>query len=487
MERISSDVLPELGLTDYASIDVSPDSALHSHAPVLQRLESSTSSHHHGFNNRHTIAAHQLAAFLEHRPTLDEIAAANVVHDTMTWSFAVAGGPQPGERNCLGMCAVESGAVPRVFLFGGFGSAQGNDLWSLEVKDTLTWDRPVVAGVAPCARYSHTMCTVGSHVVVIGGRASVSPASSHSVYLNDVHVLDTEFRQSFVPKLGVGLVLGNDSDSEGDTNEEPNEDAVLKESRKALLPTKDDDEDEEEEVDARDVQTMLFWYQPRIKGVPPRPRAAHSATVMSGNRILVFGGNDESCIYNDIHIFSTERMEWLGPEHTATRGTPPSPRAGHTAVCVRGVHDDDELLVVFGGYNTNGGLGDLHVLHVKTMTWSQPHCRGTPPSPRAGHVAIAVPRHVSQGRRQMLVFGGGTSRKVGNDLHLLSLDTMMWSRPSDSGIVPQPRGGCAATLLGARMFLYGGCNSDDQVLRDLHTLDMSFLTVQTAPSTVTAL
>lgn len=123
-------------------------------------------------------------------------------------------------------------------------------------------------------------------------------------------------------------------------------------------------------------QTMLLWYAPEATGAQPCPRAAHSATVV-GTRVYVFGGNDGTRLFNDLHILEVETMGWSKPK---VRGMPPSPRAGHGAALV-----GDHELYIFGGGTAQGPSNSLHILDLETLTWSEPTVLGTPPSPRVGH------------------------------------------------------------------------------------------------------
>ncbi|KAI5442817.1 hypothetical protein KIW84_011734 [Lathyrus oleraceus] len=58
------------------------------------------------------------------------------------------------------------------------------------------------------------------------------------------------------------------------------------------------------------------------------------------------------------------------------------------------------------------------------MTWDEIDAVGVPPSPRSDH---AVTVHVE---RYLLIFGGGSHATCYNDLHVLDLQTMEWSRPT---------------------------------------------------------
>lgn len=101
-------------------------------------------------------------------------------------------------------------------------------------------------------------------------------------------------------------------------------------------------------------------------------------------------------------------------------------------------------------------LGDLHVLDLATLAWSQPTTTGAPPPPpRSAHVATAW------ADRYLLVFGGGSVATCYNDLRLLDTATMAWIPVSlgPGSVSPTPRAGHAAALLGSVWYVVGGGNN----------------------------
>jgi hypothetical protein len=120
-----------------------------------------------------------------------------------------------------------------MYLFGGFGTDRANELWMLDCRSrqrpgksapeyrSMQWSRPLVAGTLPVdrfqffnslamlivastiysivwirLRYSHTLSCVGANrtqLLLFGG------FSSTGQWLNDVHVLDTAHKQTFLP------------------------------------------------------------------------------------------------------------------------------------------------------------------------------------------------------------------------------------------------------------------------------------------------
>lgn len=358
-----------------------------------------------------------LQDFLQNRPTLDEIVLSNehIVQDTMTWSKAVMS--SSGHMPVPRNCHSMTHIAEKnsLFLIGGYGSAIKQSELLVLNTDTQTWSRPTVGGECPQERYSHTCSAVGTQLILFGG------FSKAGEWLQDLHVLDTDSNVPFFPKLG-----------------------PLNETAESIK--------------------LLMWYQPRTKGQGPCPRAAHSSSVI-GKHVYIFAGNDGQNLFNDLFRLDTETMSWSQPE---TKGQAPPPRAGHSATVV------GTQIVVFGGGIEGGMANDLYILDTETLTWTCPETFGTPPAARAGHAACCVfGRHV-------LVFGGGSIRnKAFNDLHLFSVDTLAWSRPSDTGDLPVPRAGHSCTMVGTRLFAFAG--GDDQTFfNDLHVLDTAFLRVDQA-------
>ena len=52
------------------------------------------------------------------------------------------------------------------------------------------------------------------------------------------------------------------------------------------------------------LETME-WTQPDVYGTAPSPRAGHTASVIYGTWLIVFGGGFLSKVNNDLHIFDT--------------------------------------------------------------------------------------------------------------------------------------------------------------------------------------
>lgn len=119
------------------------------------------------------------------------------------------------------------------------------------------------------------------------------------------------------------------------------------------------------------------------------------------------------------------------------------------------------LLVVFGGTASSEGgsftyFDDVWALDTDTATspllnWTSVSATGSSkPSARYGHAATVVGTRV-------YVFGGrGERGAVFNDLWALDVNTWAWSRLPSSSAPPSPRFGHSLTAVGGRLVVFGG-------------------------------
>lgn len=91
----------------------------------------------------------------------------------------------------------------------------------------------------------------------------------------------------------------------------------------------------------------------------------HTANLWQGNKLLVYGGENEHRQYlSDVIIFDLETAHWALPD---LNGPTPGGRARHSAV----IHE--EKLYILGGMTGNDSrvLEDICYLDLKTWTWSR--------------------------------------------------------------------------------------------------------------------
>lgn len=131
----------------------------------------------------------------------------------------------------------------------------------------------------------------------------------------------------------------------------------------------------------------------------------------------------------------------------------------HTAV-YDPVHD---RVIVFGGQTAGGAINDVFAIDLAgPPAWTSIVPAGTPPSPRAGHTAIYDPV-----RNRMVVFGGSGGAPKYNDVWELTLSGQPeWHPLATAGTPPLPNWDHAAIYdpVGDRMIVVGGAWDSDHAV-----------------------
>ncbi|PIA44469.1 hypothetical protein AQUCO_01700221v1 [Aquilegia coerulea] len=268
------------------------------------------------------------------------------------------------------------------------------------------------------------------------------------------------------------------------------------------------------------------WVSPSISGQRPKARYEHGAAIVQ-DKMYIFGGNHNGRYLNDLQVLDFRSLAWSKVEVKLVTESLDSPSpvplvpcaghslipwennllsiAGHTkdpseSVSVKTFDPQTSTwstlktygkapvsrggqsvtlvgtsLVMFGGEDAKRALlNDLHILDLETMTWDDIDAVGVPPSPRSDHAAAV------HAERYLLIFGGGSHAACFNDLHVLDLQTMEWSRPTQQGEIPSPRAGHAGVTVGENWFIAGGGDNksgvSETVVLNMSTLVWSVVT-----------
>ncbi|XP_054000406.1 host cell factor 1 isoform X4 [Hylaeus anthracinus] len=203
------------------------------------------------------------------------------------------------------------------------------------------------------------------------------------------------------------------------------------------------------------------WFVPSTKGDIP-PGCAAYGFVVDGTRILVFGGMVEYGKYsNELYELQASRWEWkrLKPK-PPKHDPPPCPRLGHSFTLI------GNRVFLFGGLANDSDdpknnipryLNDLYTLELLpngATAWDVPQTHGHAPPPRESHTGVAYTDR-NTGKSCLVIYGGMSGCRLG-DLWFLDVDSMTWNKPVVHGPTPLPRSLHTATLIGHRMYVFGG-------------------------------
>ncbi|KAA8542560.1 hypothetical protein F0562_023712 [Nyssa sinensis] len=291
----------------------------------------------------------------------------------------------PGKRWGHTCNAVRGGRL--LYVFGGYGkdNCQTNQV---HVFDTVkrTWSEPVIKGILPTPRDSHSCTTVGDNLFVFGGTDGDNP-------LKDLHILDTSSNTWISPSVR----------GEGPEAREGHNAALI--GKRLFIfggcGKSSNSSDEEHYNDLYILNTETFvWKHAVTSGTPPAKRDSHTCSSWK-NKIIVIGGEDSSNYYlSDVHILDADNLVW-SKLNTSDQLLPP--RAGHTTVAL------GKNLFVFGGFNDEQNLyDDIYMLDVDTGLWTKVITTGEGPSARFSMAGDSLDPE----KGGVLVFIGGCNKNL---------------------------------------------------------------------------
>jgi hypothetical protein len=194
----------------------------------------------------------------------------------------------------------------------------------------------------------------------------------------------------------------------------------------------DDNEDDRASIislDSDSTNGPFFWYRV-VSKFAPKGRNCHTAS-MVGDKMMVFGGFGGSKWFDELWVFDTRFIEWYSPEVRSAAQGSPAARYAHSAVAFRGLL---YIFGGYGGddaWLNDLWVLDTQAIRVRdqrkaAMTWFRPQTTGSPPPPRAAHTANIV-------GQKLYIFGGNNGSIRLNDLYSLDTQTMTWKKETCGG------------------------------------------------------
>ncbi|PKA59430.1 Acyl-CoA-binding domain-containing protein 4 [Apostasia shenzhenica] len=268
------------------------------------------------------------------------------------------------------------------------------------------WMLICTSGRRPLTRYKHAAAVVHEKLFVIGG-------SHNGRYLSDVQVLD--LRSLSWSVLNLRVDTGTLSAQKTSSNEVfpaiSSHSLVAWENKLLVIAGHSKEKSDAVTVWSIDPETLLFSVI-KTQGKVPIARSGQSVTLM-GSKLIMFGGEDgRRKLLNDLHVLDLSTMSW---DVVETKKTPPSPRFDHSATVHAG-----QYFFIFGGSSPSSCFGDLHVLDLQSLEWSQPDVQGVGVASRGGHAGATV------GDMWYMV-GGGNTTSGATETIALCMPKLVWS------------------------------------------------------------
>ncbi|EGR28942.1 ser thr protein phosphatase family protein, putative [Ichthyophthirius multifiliis] len=203
-------------------------------------------------------------------------------------------------------------------------------------------------------------------------------------------------------------------------------------------------------------------------GNVPQARFGHTITYISKGKAILFGGATGDTgrfqITGDTYSFDIQTRIWKKIE---TNGNQPSPRAAHAATGL-----EINQMVVYGGATGGGSLAsdDLYLLDLRGMDdigmWKVVPVVGQTPGRRYGHT-------VTYSKPFLVVFGGNTGQEAVNDCWFLNVEKspFAWQKIEPKNESPRVRVYHSGTLCNqgsanGMVVMFGGRSNDQSALND---------------------
>ncbi|KAL6045375.1 Galactose oxidase [Balamuthia mandrillaris] len=216
----------------------------------------------------------------------------------------------------------------------------------------------------------------------------------------------------------------------------------------------------------------VTWEFPGMSGEVPSSRFVHTGTLAANDKIVFLGGKESANTrLDDLFLMDPKSRACTQPE--GFKGKIPN-IARHTACLMPG---DPNKIIVIGGYGKEYFHG-VSILDLATQSWHTIQTTGTAPRHRSNHAATVVGKKV-------YVYGGSSDGDDGmyillGDLHVLDTETMEWTEITQKdvkGKFPGARAGHRMCTIRDKVFIFGGGVWDrskhtwDQKLNELSVFD----------------
>ena len=201
----------------------------------------------------------------------------------------------------------------------------------------------------------------------------------------------------------------------------------------------------------------------KCSGDTPPARTNHRACAMPGDGMFIFGGHfTNTQRLNDAYCLDTKNFVWKRVPGSPKEPLPnndhiegwPDARANHSLVL-----SEDGKIYMFGGHGganfQRQAFNDLWMFDCETEKWTEIEPENNPPEGRGGHTSFIL-------GTKLYVYGGWNSNNQFENAIQFDLETKQWSDPDV--YMQMPRWNHAGIMVEAipswKYFVFGGSQGD---------------------------
>ncbi|KAL4463847.1 hypothetical protein ABPG74_005784 [Tetrahymena malaccensis] len=190
------------------------------------------------------------------------------------------------------------------------------------------------------------------------------------------------------------------------------------------------------------------------------PSIKNHSAIYYKERIYIFGGYNGQKNLNKLHILNLRTNVWEQPRFVNDSNELPQGRNGHTSVVV------NNKMYVIGGWIGQGqhASNQLYILDLDLLKWTKMETSGQEPGPCNMHTA-------EHWENKIYVYRGGDGKQYFSDLHSLDIITFKWEKVEAKGSAPPPRANHASCIIGDFIYIFGGWDGQKR-LNDLYKMNL---------------
>jgi len=195
---------------------------------------------------------------------------------------------------------------------------------------------------------------------------------------------------------------------------------------------------------------------------PPNMRKHTAVLTADEKKMLVFGGvDDNGKLHNSLYVLDLASRQWTLEKPT---GQIPVPRIGHTAEMIPG-----NKMVIFGGNSDRSMLNDVYIYDIGKKQWTKMNPRGDIPIARTGGVGTIIGNnlYIFGG----IKYYGDIYGYI-NDIHRYDYVNNNWELIDDQHKIAPRASFCAVTSAGGNYLLLHGyweLYQDDSIIFNTNT------------------